>query len=313
MRYVIKRILFMVPTLLLISLLTFAAFHIIPGDPAGLILGTNASEEKLALLRSQLGTDLPLWQQYVNWIRGFLQGDFGTSVRYSMPVGELLQGHLSVTLLLGGMAAAMALAAGIPLGILMAGRRKPASEALLTSANILGLSLPGFFLSILLMWIFGLVLHLFTPGAYVSYEKDWGGFLRYMIFPALAVAIPQAAVLARYVQTSVQEQLGQDYVRTARGKGAGWPRIFAVHILKNAMVAVFPLIGMMVSEIFSGSIIVEQVFSVPGLGKLLISSVTGRDFPLTQTIVMYIAGIVVVSNFIADLLVQAADPRIRLS
>ncbi len=313
MRYVIKRILSMVPTMLLISLLTFAAFHVIPGDPASLILGTSASEEKLALLRAQLGTDLPLWQQYVNWIRGFVHGDFGTSVRYSMPVGELLGGHLSVTLLLGVMAAVMALAVGIPLGIFMAGRRRPASEAVLTTVNILGLSLPGFFLSILLMWVFGLVLHWFTPGAYVSYEKDWGAFFRYMIFPAAAVAIPQAAVLARYVQTAVQEQLGQDYVRTARGKGAGWPRIFSVHILKNAMVAVFPLIGMMVSEIFSGSIIVEQVFSVPGLGKLLISSVTGRDFPLTQTIVMYIAGIVVVSNLIADLLVEAADPRIRLS
>lgn len=168
MRYVIKRILSMVPTMLLISLLTFAAFHVIPGDPASLILGTSASEEKLALLRAQLGTDLPLWQQYVNWIRGFVHGDFGTSVRYSMPVGELLGGHLSVTLLLGVMAAVMALAVGIPLGIFMAGRRRPASEAVLTTVNILGLSLPGFFLSILLMWVFGLVLHWFTPGAYVS-------------------------------------------------------------------------------------------------------------------------------------------------
>lgn len=302
----------MLLTLVLISLLTFFAFHIIPGDPAQLILGTNATEEKLEALRTQLGTNLPLWQQYVNWIRGFLCGDMGTSIRYSMPVKELMQGHLFVTAVLGLMAAAAALAAGIPFGIYMAGRRRPAAQTAVTMVDILGLSFPGFFLSILLMWIFGLVLHLFTPGAYVSYEKNPAEFFHYMIFPALAVAIPQAAILARYVQTAVQEQLQQDYVRTARGKGAGWNRIFYAHILRNAIVSILPLIGMMVANIFSGSIIVEQVFSVPGMGKLLISSVTGRDFPLTQALVMYIAVIVVAVNFVVDLLVQAVDPRIRL-
>ena len=313
MKYVIRKIFILLVTMVLISLLTFGAFHIIPGDPAQLILGTSASAEKLEALRTQLGTNLPLWQQYVNWIKGFVHGDFGTSIRYSMPVKDLMAGHLQVTLLLGLMAIGMTLVVSIPLGIFMAGKRKPAVQVGLTGLNILGLSFPEFFLSILLMWIFCLVLHLFTPGAYVSYEKDVAGFLQYMFFPALAVAIPQTAILTRYVQTAVQEELKNDYVRTARGKGARRGRIFYGHILRNAIVGILPLIGMMIANVFSGSIIVEQVFSVPGIGRLLISSVSGRDFPLTQTLVMYIAAIIVVTNFIVDLLVQVVDPRIRLS
>ncbi len=313
MRYFIKKILILLLTLVLISLLSFCAFHIIPGDPAQLILGTTASEEKLEALRAQLGTNLPLWQQYVNWIKGLLQGDFGTSIRYSMPVKELMRGHMQVTLFLGAMAIIITVAAAIPLGIFMAGRKHPAVQAGLTALNILGLSFPEFFLSVLLMWVFGLVLHLFTPGAYISYEQSLTGFLQYMIFPALAIAIPQTAILARYVETAVREELGKDYVRTARGKGAGEAVIFYRHILRNAIVAILPLLGMMIANVFSGSIIVEQVFSVPGLGRLLISSVTGRDFPLTQTLVIYIASIIVITNFAVDLLVQMADPRIRLS
>ena len=313
MRYIIKKVLILIITLFLISLLTFCAFHIIPGDPAQLILGTSASAEKLEALREQLGTNLPLWQQYRNWITGFVQGDFGTSIRYSMPVRDLMQGHVQVTVLLGLMAIVMTVIVGIPLGIFMAGRKNPVVKAGLTSLNILGLSFPEFFLSILLMWIFGLILHLFTPGAYVSYTQSWPQFLHYMIFPALAVAIPQTAILTKYVQTAVQEQMGCDYVRTARGKGVRRNRIFYHHILRNAIVSILPLLGMMVANVFSGSIIVEQVFSVPGIGRLLISSVSGRDFPLTQTLVVYIAALIVITNFVVDLLVQVVDPRIRLS
>lgn len=297
----------------LISILTFCAFHVIPGDPAQLILGTTASPEKLDALRTQLGTNLPLREQYRNWITGFLCGDFGTSIRYSMPVKSLIEGHVTVTLFLGLMVICLTLLVSIPLGIFTAKKRGTWVEQLLSFFNIIGLSVPGFFLSILLMWVFGLVLHLFTPGAYVSYTDSIPGFLQYMIFPAIAISIPEIATLTRYVQTAVLEEMDKDYVRTARGKGAGTERILYRHILRNAIVAVIPLIGMIVGSIFSGSIIVEQVFAVPGIGRLLISSVTGRDFPLTQTLVMYIALIIVLTNFAVDLLIQIIDPRIRLS
>lgn len=313
MRYLVKKILILIVTMFLISVLTFCAFHVIPGDPAQLILGTTASPEKLDALRMQLGTNLPLGEQYRNWITGFIRGDFGTSIRYSMPVKSLIEGHVTVTLILGLMVILLTLLVSIPLGIFTAKKRGTWVEQILGFFNVIGLSIPGFFLSILLMWVFGLVLHLFTPGAYVSYTDSISGFLQYMIFPAIAISIPEIATLTRYVQTAVLEEMDKDYVRTARGKGAGMERILYRHILRNAIVAVIPLIGMIVGSIFSGSIIVEQVFAVPGIGRLLISSVTGRDFPLTQTLVMYIALIIVLTNFAVDLLIQVIDPRIRLS
>ena len=312
MRYLFKKILILILTMFMISLLTFVAFHIIPGDPARLILGTEASEEKLALLRHQLGTDLPLSQQYTGWIKGFLHGDFGRSIRYSMPVVDLLAGRVQVTVLMGLMVIVMVLAVSIPLGIFAARKRNTWMEHVVNVLNMLGISFPEFFLSILFMWIFGLILHLFTPGKYVSYEDDLAGFFRFMFFPALSIAIPEIAILTKYVRTSVLDELREDYVRTAHGKGLAENRILYGHVLKNAIVAIVPLIGMIVGSIFSGSIIVEQVYAIPGIGRLLISSVTGRDFPLTQTLVMYIALVIVLTNFAVDILIQLIDPRIRL-
>ncbi len=270
MRYLIKKIIVLILTMFVISLFTFLAFHIIPGDPARLILGTSASEAKLEALRRQLGTDLPLHSQYINWITGFVRGDFGTSIRYSMPVKDLIGGHVTVTVLLGIMVMIMTLIVSIPLGIFAARKRGTITEQIIEAVTMTGISIPGFFLSILFMWVFGLVLHLFTPGNYVSYRDNPAGFFRFMFFPALAIAVPQIATLTKYV-------------------------------------------GMMIGSIFSGSIIVEQVFGVPGIGRLLIASVTGRDFPLTQTLVMYVAFVIVITNFIVDILIQLIDPRIRIS
>ncbi len=313
MRYILKKTAILILTMFLISGFTFLAFHIIPGDPAQLILGTSASPEQLEALRHQLGTDLPLYRQYIQWITGFLHGDFGTSIRYSMPVASLLQGHLAPTLILGAMVIAATLLLGIPLGILGAHKRDSLCGHILSLLDMIGISFPEFFLSILLMWIFGLILHLFTPGQYVDYGSDPAGFFRFMIFPAAAIAIPQTAILAKYVRTAVIEELGKDYVRTAKGKGSTMQGILYSHVLKNAIVSIVPLIGMMIGSIFSGSIIIEQVFGIPGVGRLLISSVSGRDFPLTETIVMYIALIIVLTNFAVDIVIQWIDPRIRLN
>lgn len=313
MRYLVKKFLILILTMFLISLVTFGAFHIIPGDPAQLILGTSASPEKLEALREELGTNRPLFEQYVDWITGFVHGDFGTSIRYQMPVADLLGSRLQVTLLLGLMAIILTLLFGIPLGVAAAHKQDSAAGRVLDFFGMIGISFPQFFLSILLIWIFGLTLHLFTPGRFVSFAEDPAGCLQFLFFPALAIAIPETCILARYVKTAVAEELSLDYVRTARGKGVSNLSILFVHTLKNAIVSVIPLIGMIVGEILSGSIIVEQVFGIPGLGKLLISSVTGRDFPLAETLVMYIALIIVVINFLVDILIQVIDPRIRLA
>lgn len=313
MRYLINKIGILLVTFVVISIVTFWLFHIVPGDPASMILGTNATQEQLDALRKELGTDRPVPEQYVGWIRGAVRGDFGTSIKYSKPVSELLSGKLPVTLILGGMALLIVILVGIPLGVFTAGRKHAAAEQLLNFFNILGISVPGFFLSILLIWVFGLMLRWFTPGRFVSLERDPAGFFRFMLFPAVAIAIPQTCILSKYIRTAVAEEVRADYVRTARGKGSTKNRILYVHVLKNAIVSVVPLIGMIVSGIFSGSIVIEQVFGVPGIGRLLIASVTARDFPLVQTLVMYIALVILLVNFLVDILIQILDPRIRIS
>ncbi len=313
MHYLTKKTLILFLTLLLVSLFTFFAFHIIPGDPARLILGTQATEEKLQVLRHQLGTDRPLSEQYLSWMGGFLKGDFGNSIRYSMPVKDLIGERLPVTLLLGLISLALILLISIPIGIFAARVKDTFLEQVISFFTMAGISTPGFFISILFIWIFGLILKVFTPGQYVSFQTDLSGFLQFMFFPALAIAVPQIATLVKYIRASMLDELGRDYVRTAKGKGASLTSILYSHVFRNAVVSVIPLFGMIVGSIFSGSIIVEQVFGVPGIGRLLISSVTGRDFPLTQALVMYIATIIVITNFVVDILIQVIDPRIRLS
>ena len=313
MRYFVKKVGILLLTLVVISIVTFWLFHIVPGDPAASMLGTSASQEQLEDLRKELGLDQPLPTQYMTWIKGAVKGDFGTSIMYKKPVAKLLKGKLSVTLILGAMALAIVILIGIPLGVFTAGRKHAVSEQILNMLNLLGISFPGFFLSILLIWVFGLVLHWFTPGRFVTFSRNPAGFFRSMIFPAIAIAIPQTCILSKYIRSAVIEEIRADYVRTARSKGSTKNRIMYVHVLKNAIVSVVPLIGMIVSGIFSGSIVIEQVFGIPGIGRLLIASVTSRDYPTVQTLVMYIAILILVVNFIVDILIQILDPRIRIA
>ena len=312
MAYFIRKLAILLLTLFLVSLAVFLAFHVIPGDSAMLILGTEASEESLAALRHQMGTDRSLFAQYVSWLAGIFRGDFGVSLKYSRSVADLLRSRILLTSLLGLMSFILVFVLGIPLGLLSGRARNPVARAAAGAFSVIGISLPGFFLSLLLIWVFGLWLRLFTPGSYVSPDEDAGAFFRFMIFPALAVALPQVAVLSKYLAAAVREESSAAYVKAARSRGCSSFRVLTRHIFKNAVVAVVPLLGMIAGSIFSGSIIVEQVFGISGVGRLLISAVSYRDFPLAQTIVLYIAALVVIVNFFVDLVVQWLDPRIRL-
>ena len=312
MAYFIRKLAILLLTLFLVSLAVFLAFHVIPGDSAMLILGTEASEESLAALRHQMGTDRSLFAQYVSWLAGIFRGDFGVSLKYSRSVADLLRSRILLTSLLGLMSFILVFILGIPLGLLSGRARNPVARAAAGAFSVIGISLPGFFLSLLLIWVFGLWLRLFTPGSYVSPDEDAGAFFRFMIFPALAVALPQVAVLSKYLAAAVREESSAAYVKAARSRGCSSFRVLTRHIFKNAVVAVVPLLGMIAGSIFSGSIIVEQVFGISGVGRLLISAVSYRDFPLAQTIVLYIAALVVIVNFLVDLVVQWLDPRIRL-
>ena len=309
MRYFIKKVFVLLLTLFIISVLTFASFHIIPGDSALLILGTEATEEQLSDLRHEMGIDKSLKEQYVSWISGIFRGDMGTSLKYKKSVKSLVASRLGITIALGAMSIFVIVVFGIGLGIYSA---KKNDRPILNFLTMLGVSVPNFYLSIIIIWIFGLTLHLFTPNKYIPFAKDPLGFFQYMLFPVITIAIPETAILVKYVRTAVLNEKSQGYVRTAYSKGNSENAVLFRHILKNAIVAVFPLLGMIAGSVFSGSIIVEQIFGISGIGRLLISSVSSRDFPLTQALVLYIGSIVVIINFLVDIAVQLLDPRIRL-
>lgn len=312
MNFYLKKLITFLITIVLVSILTFLAFNLIPGDPAQLILGTEATPESLAALHAKLGLDASLPVRYARWCGGFLHGDLGTSLQYSRPVAGMIAERLPVTASLAGISLLLIAALSIPAGVFSARLSGTAAGRLLDSVTLLNLSMPGFFLGILFIWIFGILLRVFTPGGFVSWSESPARFFGYLFFPALAIALPNIATAAKFLRSSILAEMDSDYVRTAFGKGVSRGRVLYRHVLKNAMIPTITLFGMMVAEVFSGSIIIEQVFSIPGIGRLLIASILARDFPLMESLCVYLALMVVTANFLADLLLQAADPRIRV-
>ncbi|MDR2751199.1 MAG: ABC transporter permease [Clostridiales bacterium] len=299
-------------TVLLVSLLIFIAFNLVPGDPVRLILGTEASEERVAALRALLGLDKSLPMQYLGWISGMLHGDFGTSIKYQRPVAELIGQRVPVTVTLAAFSLVLAFAFAIPLGILSARKKGSISDKAISFGSMLSISIPGFCLGIFVVWLFGLKLRLFMPGGYVSYRTNIPGYLNYMLFPAIVMALPNAAVALNYLRSSILEELKRNYVKTALSKGHTLKGALYKHVLKNAFVPLISLVGMMAASAFGGSIIIEQVFGIPGIGALLIGAITSRDFPMAQSMAACISVIVVGSNSAADIAIQIIDPRIKL-
>ncbi len=313
MRHLIQKILTLLLTLLLVSLLTFAAFNIIPGDPAALVLGTEASPERVAVLRAQLGLNDPLPVRYLKWMRGLLTGNPGKSIRYSVPADKLIAERFPVTAALAGIAFLLILVISVPFGVFSAKKRDTPLDRILNTVTMINISVPNFFLGVILIWVFGILLKFFTPGGYVNFQTSPSRFFSYLFYPALAIALPGAATVAKFLRTSILGQMDLDYVRTAYSKGNSDNAVLYRHVLKNAMSQVISLFGMILAEIFSGSIVIEQVFGVPGIGRLLIASISSRDFPLAETLVVYIALVVVAANLAADVLLQAIDPRVRVA
>lgn len=323
MKYFMKKTITLIMTLFLVSVAAFLAFQVIPGDVVTSILGTEATPEREEQLREELGLNDPPVTRYFRWAGGVLRGDLGRSYRYSknmnemMPVAELIGDKLPVTLWLAAVALVMILAASIPLGVLWARCASRSSnrldrflDAALGVVSQTTMAIPSFFLGILITFVFGILLKLFVPGGYVSYRKDFGGFLGYLIFPALSVALPKIAMTARFLRNSMLTELKSDYVRTACSKGCTRKRVMYGHVLRNAMMPVVTFLGMIIAEIVAGSIVVEQVFGLPGMGKLLISSVNNRDFPVVEILILYITFVVIFVYFLVDILYRVIDPRI---
>ncbi|MGN1187473.1 MAG: ABC transporter permease [Lachnospiraceae bacterium] len=317
MKYIAKKLITLILTLFLISVLVFLIFQVIPGDPVLSILGTEATEEKIESLREELGLNASLPERYFDWLSGVMKGDLGRSYRYKenlneqMAVSRLVAGKLPVTLTLAGMSLLFIIVLSIPIGILWGGTKHKWLDALLNVLAQFSMSVPSFFLGIIVIYFFGLIMKWFTPGGYVSYKEDFSGYIQYMIFPALTVALPKVAMTARFLRNSIINQLNADYVRTAYSKGAGRMRVLFLHVLKNAMIPVVTFIGVIAAEIAAGSIVVEQVFGLPGIGRLLVSSISTRDYPVVQALMLYIVSAVVIVYFLVDVLYRYIDPRVE--
>ena len=302
----------MAVTLLLISLLAFLAFQLIPGDPVTNLLGSDYTPERAAALRHEMGLDRNVFVRYWDWLTGFVTGDMGESYSYGMSVRQVMEGKGAVTAALSLMAWLLVIAISIPLGITLSRYQGGRLDRVFVAMNQVFMAIPPFFLGILFTYVFGLVLKLFVPGGFVRPEQDFWGFLGYLVFPALAIAIPKAAMVTKLLRSSILGQMGQDYVRTAYSRGNSRWNVLKKHVLRNALLPVVTFVAMTLADIVAGSIVVEQVFALPGLGRLLLASIGNRDYPVVQCIVVIIAFVVVFMNYLADVVTQTIDPRIRL-
>ncbi|MDE6876006.1 MAG: ABC transporter permease [Lachnospiraceae bacterium] len=312
MRYYIKKVISLIMVLFLIMLLTFIAFQVIPGDSALSRLGVDAEPEAVEALRESLGLNKSLPERFFSFLSGAVRGDFGNSYQYGKPVGELLSARLSVTVWLAVLSIFMIIAVSVPLGLVCSRKEGGVADRIITMVTQTLMAVPAFFLGIVITLIFGLVLKWFAPGAYIAPGEDFGGFLRYMIFPAVAIAVPKIAMTVKFLKTSVLRELKLDYVRTARSKGNSERAVLWRHVLKNALIPVITFMGMVIADVLAGSIVVEKVFNLPGIGRLLITAISNRDYPVVEAGVVYIGSVVLIVNFIVDLLYQKVDPRVRI-
>lgn len=298
-------------TLLLVSLLAFLVFQVLPGDPADVILGVDADELERAAISERLGLDKPLSERYIDWLAGAITGDLGISLRYQMPVSQLLASSLGVTASLSLVSLFLTIAIGLPAGLLLARFRSARKTIAFSMATQLGLSIPSFCMGVFLINIFSVRLRLLPSIGYSPLSDGIGGWIASLILPAMSIAIGTSSILIRYINASVSREMGKEYVKTARSKGASDARIMYAHVLRNSLIPVITILGMIAADILGGSIIIENVFSLPGIGRLISVSIMTRDFPLLQALVVYLAAIVAVLNFAVDVIYSVIDPRIR--
>lgn len=290
----------------------FFVFQLLPGNPAQIILGIDADPHQVAQLEKQLGLDRSPVERYMDWVAGVLQGDLGESLRYQLPVSDIVIDRIPVTASLAILSLFFTVVIGVPLGIFIARSDGKWISIFLNVLTQLGISIPSFWFGFILILIFGVTLQLFPTYGYVPWSEDFLGALRSFFLPSFAIAIGNIAIVIRYLRNTILDQSKMDYVRTARVKGLKERSILYGHILRNSLIPVLTIMGLLIADTLGGSIIIENVFSLPGLGNLLIQSITSRDFPLVQSMVLYIAIIVLLINFIVDMLYKVIDPRIRL-
>ena len=312
MKYIIKKIIGLIITLLIVSILAFFAFEVIPGDPARTILGTEATESKVQALREEMGLNRPLTERYVQWGKDFLTGDMGISYFYQISVREMIGDKLPITVAMTVLAFCFTLLLSVPVSILSVRYENHFFDRMFLILNQVTMSIPPFFIGIIFTVIFGLVFRWFTPGGYVSYTESMSGFLSYLILPSLAIALPRAAMTTKMLRNSLIAEIHQDYVRTAYSRGNSPWRVLLCHAFRNGIVPVVTFLGMAVADMIANSIVVEHVFGIPGIGRTLIGSISKRDYPVVEAIIVLIAVVTLVMNTLVDLLYHRLDKRIEV-
>ncbi len=302
-QYLSRRVAAFVATLFVVSLLVFVVIRVLPGDPAQVIMGTEGNPEATARLRTSLGLDRPLVVQYVDWLAHAVRGDLGVSIQYDVPVGRLIMSRLPVTLPLTLLAAAFMVATAVPLGLYAATHHRRVGDYVTMVISQLGISVPSFWAVLLLILAFSVHLGWAQSGGF----RGW----RSLILPAIALGVFQAAVLVRATRSAVLDVMSEDYVRTARAKGVPEGVVVVKHTLRNALIPIVTVAGLQVGQLLAGSIILESVFVLPGLGRLALGAITARDLPVVQGVTLFVASSIVAINFLVDLAYSALDPRLR--
>jgi peptide/nickel transport system permease protein len=312
-RYVARRLLQLVVQVFLVATVVFLLIRLVPGDPARAILGETAQEEQIAKVRSQLGIDRPLPEQYVTWLGRTARGDLGTSISSGRPVMLDIQQRIGNTVELIVLSVLVSLIIGMPLGILAALRSNRPADYVISSAAVLGLSLPSFVVGTILLLVVGLRLRWLPPSQFVPWQQDLAQHLRVIALPVIALSASTIAVIIRMTRSSMLEVVRQDYIRTARAKGLGDRVVIARHALRNALNPVVSIVGLEIAALLGGTVIVETIFNWPGLSSLLIAGVRARDYPVVQGVVLLIAVLTVLINLLVDLIYGWLDPRISYS
>ena len=307
----LKRIVILVLTLLLVSIIIFAVLMVIPGDPAQIILGIHATPETLGALRHKLELDRPAAIQYLDYMKRLSVGDFGRSITYDVPIHSLIFSRLQVTIPLAILSMVFAIVLSIPMGIYSALHRNQAGDYGIMVFSQIGLAVPGFWAGILLILFFAVTLHWFPAGGFPSWGPDPMKALKSLLLPALSLGLVRAAVLTRMTRSSMLEILGEDFIRTARSKGLSERIVVYKHAFRNAIIPVVTVVGLQTGDLLAGAIIIENVFHLPGVGRLVFEAIGQRDLPVVQGVVLFIAGLIVMINFITDVTYAILDPRIR--
>lgn len=309
-RYLLTRSLILLASLLAASLVVFVAIEVVPGDPARTMLGMNATPETVAALSAQLGLNMPGWERYLHWIAGFATGDMGTSYTYRVPVAGLIAERLQLSVPLTLIALLLSTAIALPAGLIAAARHGRAGDAAVMGLAQIGIAVPNFWFAMILVLVLALKLHLFPAGGF----PGWGhpaAALQALVLPAVALALPQGAILARVLRSALIETMGLDYIRTARARGRSRTGALLAHALRNALIPVLTILGMQFAVLLAGAIVIENVFALPGLGRLIFQALSQRDLIVVESAVMVLVMAVIAVSFVTDVAYALVDPRLR--